>query len=359
MREDMDKRKKANIILFVTAAVFLLAAGVILIIINAYKRDYSSDSAKKMWDGAKYSYAQVSLFLPPENGLDPQGIFTLRRGVEEKLKESSVLNAEDNPPGRLWIDCASGEANAAVSANGKSVDVKAAGTYGDYFYFHPGDVMYGSCYTDEDANIDRIVIDRECSWQLYGALNTVGMPVTVGNRVYYIAAVVKSPDNERDKKIYGEKPRVYMHYESLKETAPGLTLTAYEFCIPEVVKDFAVGVMKDINTAGERCAIADQSGRFDIITLVTGRNEIAYSAVSEISLSYPWEENRTRAAELMARIAAAFLPYLLIFPVFYLVYLIFAFVKLIGKGARAVRNKAEDRYQKKISEIYYKKHKSI
>ena len=70
-------------------------------------------------------------------------------------------------------------------------------------------------------------------------------------------------DNEVDKTAYGTKPRVYMPYESLKQLNDSFVLTSYEVCLPNIVKDYAYGVMKDINTAPEDSSVLiDQTGRF-------------------------------------------------------------------------------------------------
>ena len=76
----------------------------------------------------------------------------------------------------------------------------------------------------------------------------------------------------------------------------------------------------------------------------------------KVKMALPWFENRSRAAELSARLSAEPVPYLLIIPAISLVYALFMLAKLAGMGARAIKGELDERYQKKISEIYYKKH---
>ncbi len=353
----MSRLKKFNIILLIINAVLLSVFGIIYLRISSLSRDYSSDKAKEMWDNDKYKYSQISLYVSPSNGFDMMGIYSMRKSVEEKLKESSVLDAEDNPEGRLWIDCASGDSTLSIAGKMGSCDVAVTGTVGDYFIFHPEDIMYGSYYTSEDINLDRIILDKQCSWQLFGSMDTVGMPLEINNKVFYVAAVVESPDNEVDKTAYGTKPRVYMPYESLKQLNGSFVLTSYEVCLPNIVKDYAYGVMKDINTAPEDSSVLiDQTGRFGLLKLFTGFREIRESVMVTTNISYPWYENRTRSAEIIGKILAGPSIYLLIIPAISLVYGLFMLAKLAGRGGRAVKEHIDARYQKKISEEYYKKH---
>ncbi|MCM1525514.1 MAG: ABC transporter permease [Ruminococcus sp.] len=352
----MSKMKKFGIVLLVLNILLLAAFGGIYAYIASVGRKYSSDSAKRMWDNDKYTYSQISLYLDDKNGLDDMDIYGLRKKVEEKLEDSSVLNAEDNPKGRLWIDCGSGDSSLSLISETGRCDVTVTGTFGDYFIFHPEKLIYGSYYTSDDVNSDRIIIDKECSWQLFGAVNTVGMPVTVDGKVCYVAAVTDVYTDEYDKYAYGSKPRAYIPYETLKWFNSGAKMTAYEVCIPNIVKDYAYTVVEEINPADEKSsAVVDQSGRFGLLTLAKGRKDIRKSVMSQSSMNYPWFENRVRGGEINARFLAAPGLFLLIIPALSLVYCIFMLVKLAGRGVRAVRQRAEKSYQKKISAEYYKK----
>lgn len=351
----MSRLKKFNIILAAINIALLITAGALIGKTVSLKNEYSSDSAKQAWDGEKYTYSQVSVFLPNDNSMDVMGVYSLRKSVEEKLKESSVT-ADKDATGRLWIDCAGGDSSLQLSGTLGSVTAEVTGTFGDYFIFHPEKLMSGSYYTSDDPNIDRIILDRECSWQLFGSMDTVGMPVNIGEKVFYVAGVVESPDSDTDKAAYGNIPRAYMPFEALKAFNNNAMLSYYEACMPNVVKDYAYTVMTDINPAGENGYVVDQTGRYGLIKLIKGRSEISESVMIKVKMALPWFENRSRVSELSARLTAAPVPYLLIIPAISLVYALFALAKLAGMGFKAIKDKAEERYQKKISDIYYKKH---
>ncbi len=355
----MSRLKKINICILIINGVLLAAFGILFAVISSLGAKYSSDNAKKSWDGSKYTYSQVSLYLSPSNGLDEPGVYSLRQSIEKKLDESSVLDADDNPSGRIWLDCASGEASLTLSGKMGNCEVTATGTMGDYFIFHPEEIMYGSYYTTDDINYDRVILDKNCSWQLFGSMDTVGMPIETGSKVFYVAAVVDCPDDGRDKTAYGDTPRIYMPSRSLKELCDELTLTSYEACLPNIVRDYASSVITEVNTAPEKYSeVIDQSGRFGLITLFKGFGNIPESVMIDTNLSYPWFENRTRSAEIIAKILAGPAVYLLIIPAISLVYGLFMLSKLAGKGLTTIKQRADNKYQEKISEAYYKKHRS-
>lgn len=352
-----ERLKKFKIILLCINIALLAVFAVLYGVISSLGSRYSSDSAKQLWDSDDRSYAQISLYLTPENGLDIMSVYSLRKSIDEKLVENSVTNDKKNQKGRLWIDAGSGECSTTVTGNMGSCDVTVSGTMGDYFIFHPEKLLSGSYYTDDDINIDRVILDKQCSWQIFGAVDTAGMSVTVGGKVFYVAAVVDSPDSGRDLTAYGSRPRIYMPFSSLKELNDQAVMTSYEVCMPNIVKDFAYTVMTDINPADENSSVViDQSGRFDIVKLFKGFGSIPESVMITANLKYPWYENRTRSAEIIAKILAGPAIYILIIPAVSLVYALFLLAKLAGRGIRAVKSKADRAYQKRISEAYYKKH---
>ncbi|MGN0642846.1 MAG: ABC transporter permease [Huintestinicola sp.] len=348
-------QKKLNIVLLIINMIILAFFVTALAVISSYKKNYSADEAKKSWDNDTYSYGQISLFISPDEGLDINGIYSLKSSIDGKLTENSIALPEGSS-GRLWIDSWYTETKLTVSGNMGSAEVLAAGTGGDFFTFHPLDLMYGSYYTDEDINFDRIVLDKECSWQIFGAVDTVGMPVTINGKIYYVAAVVDSPNNSLDKTAYGTSPHVYLPYTALTEINPDSKITLYEVCMPNAVKDFACGIVKELNPCSEKKSfIKDQSGRFDTITLFSGFRKISENAMITTNVSFPWFENIIRGAEIKAQLWAGPAVYLMLVPLISSVYGLFLLVKLGGKGIKKAKDAAEKKYQQKISEEYFKK----
>lgn len=352
------KKNIPAIIAAAVNAVVLLAAGIMYIVILKTDSSFSADSAKQAWDGGEYTYGQVTLCLNKQNGLDLTGAYSLNMAVKEQLKANSVALPEGSS-GRLWIDCGYGESELSAKGTKSTCDVVAGGTFNDFFIFHPFTLISGSFYTPDTVNVDTIVIDKQASWQLFGAMDTAGLTVEIDGRDYRVSAVVDCPDYDDGVlyDAYGSKPRVYMPYEALCNIDNSAKMTVYEICIPNVVDGFAAGIMDEINPADENSsAVIDQTGRFEPITLFKGFREISQSAIIDSELCYPWYENTIRAAEIRGKIIAGLGGYMLIIPLVSAVYGIFRLTKLAAAGAGRIKQAAENAYQKKISAAYYKKH---
>lgn len=352
-------RKKINITLLCINIVLLAAFGIMYLITGSLGKAYGSNAAKQQWDGGKYQYAQLSAYFSESANVTAESIRTLRASINSKLMENSVA-LDDNSDGRLWIDCYYTEATLTLKSDRSTCTAAVGATGGDFFIFHPLELLYGSYYTDEDINYDRLVIDKECSWQLFGSTNSVGLPVTIGTKTFYVAAVVSSPDSDIEKAAYGTSPRVYMPLEAMTdlygERESPTVITAYEVCLPELVSDFACGILTDCMTVSEESRIiVDQTSRFNIITLSNGFSAIAEDAMTTKAIALPWFENIIRAGELKAKLIAGPAVRILIIPLISTVYGIFVLAKLIGKGVRRIVGKIEQRYQKRISEEYYRK----
>lgn len=344
--------RKINIVLAAVNAVILLLCGILYACICSIRDETGSDNAKKVWDNEKYSYSQISLFAAADSGIDDMAVYSLRSQIDDRL--DAVISTEDRTEGRLWIDCACGETSLTLSGSMGSCAVTAVGTFGDYFIFHNDEILDGSVYSELDVNADRIVIDKICSWQLFGSVETEGLPVTIGSRVYYVAAVIDVLADGTERKAYGEVPRVYMPYEILKGIDSKLSLTVYEVCLPNVMKDYAYSLVEELNPISGDFVLVDQTKRFDPVTLFKGSRNIGENVMITKAVKYPWYENITRSGEIKAQLLAS-AGWLLMIPLISLVYALFILTRLGGSLVKKLRNTAEEKYQKKISELYRKK----
>ena len=229
-------------------------------------------------------------------------------------------------------------------------DITVTVTTGDFFVFHPLELMNGVYYTDSDINLDCMVIDDLTAWQLFGAMDVDGMTVKMGEKIYTISGVVKSPQETSDKLAYGDKPHIYVPYMSVPS---GAALTVYEMCIPEAVDGYAANIAKE-NV--QNAVIIDQTDRFDVIKLIQGFKDLDDSVMVRTGFAYPWFENALRAAELKARVLALPMAVLMVVPAITLVYLMFVMAKLIARFVLFIRDRLEDRRQKRLKKAYAKTH---
>lgn len=85
--------------------------------------------------------------------------------------------------GSLYTDAYSGRTSLSVSGKSPgSVTVTAVGAGGNYFLFHPLTLLSGGYISDEDYMADRVVLDAQTAFNLFGSSDVAGMEVTINGR---------------------------------------------------------------------------------------------------------------------------------------------------------------------------------
>lgn len=123
--------------------------------------------------------------------------------------------------GSLYQDAWSGTATSvAVSGPAGKSNVKTYGVGGDFFLFHPYTLLSGSYIAESDFAQDRVVLDENLAWQLFGSSDVAGMEVTIGERNYPVAGVVRLEDDKATKKALTD-PGADVHELRCAERHPG------------------------------------------------------------------------------------------------------------------------------------------
>ncbi len=341
----------AQKILLTVNILILLTAAVVMTAIIRLNFLYATDSAAEQWEtetGTRYS--QISVFLPIGNAMSIPETYGMRYTIETKLKNDNTI---DKNGGNQWQDCASMEGTATISHSNHDVETVMTGTWGDFFQFHPEELISGSYYSDNDININRAVIDDMAAWSLFGSVDAAEMTFYIGDTEFEVAGVVKSPLRADDQIAYGTKPHIYLPIEAVSYVNEVAYLSSYEMCVPYKVDGYALEMAKGVFP--ETCEIVDQTGRFDVIKLVKGFKQLSESIMVKKGFIYPWYENSVRAAELKARMMAFPTALILLIPAVSLVYLLFVTAKAIGRLFRFIGGKIDDRKQKRLKKAYEQK----
>lgn len=123
-----------------------------------------TQSAADVWRGGSGErFAQVSAFLPVNGRIDLDTIRSFRVTLEDEFVQNSIFapepDAQDpsaDTSARLYADAYSGSTQLSVSGKSPgSVTVTAIGVGGDYFLFHPLQLLSGGYVSDEDYMADR------------------------------------------------------------------------------------------------------------------------------------------------------------------------------------------------------------
>lgn len=295
------KRKKLYIALAVVNGAAIIMAAVLAAVFVSVTGRLSSQQAAERWS-SKERYSQLSVFYDKAAGMDLDSIYTMRVQIENKLTENSI--SQENPMGRLWIDAYSAQDTLTVQSPREdysvSADVIVTATGGDYFLFHPLKLLSGSYYSDDDLMQDRVVIDYNLAWQLFGSKDADGMTVIINGSRYYVAGVVEPDGDKASEYVYGTKPHIYMSYEALQRIYSGadVPVTVYEVCLPDPVTGLAAKIMGEVNTVDDtQSEIMENSARYDILRLYKIAFDGGRRAVVDNSIVYPFWENAARITE--------------------------------------------------------------
>lgn len=163
------------------------------------------------------SFSQVSAFLAEGSGASEDTVKAMYTGLMLDLQTDAITLSEKQSENgaRLIEECYCGMGSADLSVGTETVTVNAIGVGGDFFNFHPLEMIDGYYFSQDDLMKDRILLDDQTAWRLFGSPNVVGMSVTIGGTPHFIAGVFRQP-RERFYKDSGiGSYLIYMSYDSL------------------------------------------------------------------------------------------------------------------------------------------------
>ncbi len=318
----------------------LLAAG--LMIISAlcflgYKNTAGlllSQQAAARWQGDnETAFAQISCFASSGDSFTLEKIYQFRTDMLSKLTEASFEVSQDTS---LIHDawCGFGSVDVANGQRKGKVSVTAVG--GDYFLFHPIRLIDGSYLKPEDLMGDRVLLDRETAWLLFGGEQLAGMSFDIKGQPFYVAGVIEREDDRFSLRAYDGGMGIYMHHEAYAALAENAPISCYELVMAEPVQGFVLSAAKEKFPIGKG-EIVDNTYRFDADGLISLLKSGSTRSMHLSSAVYPYWENAARGAEdacmnwLKAALATALLPLLLI-------------LFVLIKGLVFAKGKMEDEY---------------
>lgn len=305
--KSIDKR----IWLIIRNVTLVLVSIMVGLFANGSKEKLYSQSMADRWQSEDTTYAQVSAFLSPGMGANADTIKEVRSSLAQKLKEDSLNEAKEGA--RVWVDAYSGECEVSLRYNATTLSVMATGVSDDFFLFHPMKLLSGNYITSEDLNKDRIVVDENFAWAMFGSNNIAGMKVWFGDTIYTIAGVVAVEEDALYRAVYGENNRVYMSYETLQKQQGVLNITCYEAVLPNPLTNYAYysvrsafGLEEEAGESDDKkeavlnfgdVEVIENSNRYDLIPLYKQFRNKKYRVMRTSAIGYPMWENLARVEE--------------------------------------------------------------
>lgn len=304
---------RSQYILLTVNAVLIFAFILVSCAAKKEREPLYSQQAAFRWDRSAEDYAQVSMFASPERNLQKEDIEGIRNSIMAALAKESFEKREKGA--RLWIDAYSGECEVEVRKDWNTLTATAVGVGNDFFLFHPMEFLSGNGISSEDENPNRMILDENIAWALFGSNDIVGMQVWMGDEVFTVAGVVAVEEDELSRLAYGNQNRIYMLYDKLHQRKENAKITCYEAVLPNPITNYAYYTVRSacgLEDESEEsmqidqqenvlnfdsCEVVENSNRFEGIPLFSKRKNMKLEAMRTNSISYPYWENVARIVE--------------------------------------------------------------
>ena len=358
---------KKRIVICIIIAALVLVYFILSLVTKALVNNLPDQLAADRWviDGDTRA-AQISLFFTEDRQITPNDISKLEYLLEKKMSDAGIVTEEDNDssgsgsrkivdtqkledknkkeseavpatePEKPFSSCYSAQGiSTIVFENKKAENIDTIGVSGDFFLFHPMELVSGAYFGPDDIMKDRIVIDEELAWQLFGSNDVAGQCVTIGGINHYVSGVVKREEGRLNEAAGLSKSMVYMSYESLASYGEILSgkvgssgssstgtsasnsssssatstsestqvetfggINCYEVVMPDPVEGLAARLVKESSSLDDRyIVVVDNTLRFSFFSLVNVISGFGVRSMWDKPIFYPYWENVARGWE--------------------------------------------------------------
>ncbi len=279
-------------------SVMILCALLIVILVcigNHYKNLTEDSKAASRWD-KEGGYTQMSAYLPLGLMQDETLYDGMKYQMLDKLKAEGI-QAESQDE-KTILGAYSGYGTVTMKKDNNTASVDVIGVGGDFFYFHPLDMIDGSYLTEDYLMKDYVLLDKETAWDLFGAIEVTGMTVTINNIPFIVAGVYEPTDVYLAEEAGVTDNVVFMFYSSLSAHGTSSGIQWLDFLIPNPVKDFGMKIFKENGVVSlDDAVVVEQSTRYNLISLYKLVPDYAKRSMSQTGIVYPYWENMARGYE--------------------------------------------------------------
>jgi len=335
-----------NIVLLITfIACQLISASIIM--------PLHSQKAAGAWAGQSGErFMQLSVFFPESSSFDTNSIRSTRASIDSSLLTASLESGRERS---FYADAwaAYGEVSV-VSDRGRPANVSVVGVGGDFFLFHPMRLRHGSYLFPDDIMKDRVILDEELAWRLFGATNISGMEILINGKPFIIAGIVSRENDFASSRAYFGGEGLFMPFEALDAMTDGNTkIISYEIVMPDPINNFAFNIIDNIfNEDGIH--IVKNTTRFSTANLFDNIWSFGERSMRSDTTVFPYWENAARFAEDWLSLLLIISIIVMILPT---VFAVIYSVKFIRFGIKQLRKFIKN-YIKKRDDRAYKKYKA-
>jgi len=346
LREVFDKKR---IKLLISAGISL-AMGLILIMIGVkVSKSLPDQNFASRWIDDD-SYAQVTAFFSELSDFNDKSAIELEHKITNKLVEESFSTESEDA--RLWVSCYSAIGKVEVKSKMKSISVKAIGVGGDFFMFHPKDIINGSLFAGDTLMKDLVVINEDTAFELFGSNDVVGQAIEIGGVRHLISGVVRREEGRLNDLAGNNEPTLYLSYESLSENGNVTYINSFEALLPNPLTGYAKDILKkQISVDENRFDVIENSHRFKWTKLLVNIKNFGTRSMNPKGLVYTYWENIARGIEDYLTPVTVLACLLILYPCGMVLYII----KRLWNKRRIHREDVKDFAQRRLEEYREKR----
>ncbi|MBR5128196.1 MAG: ABC transporter permease [Roseburia sp.] len=256
----------------------------------------STQQLAKRWSKEE-EYVQMACYFTEDAQFSRQQIVAVEQNLVTAMEEASVSGTKENG-GRNWIDAYSTQGSLIIGSSRGSVNARAFGVGGDFFQFHPLQLLDGNYFDATDENGDGVIIDEIVAWQLFGSNNVAGMEVEINGVVYPVRGVIRSDSGIFSEAVQEDAATIYVSYDILEGKDNSLPVDCYEVLVANPVKDFAKdSVIKALSIDETQYELVMCSERFDLVSRFDILKNFGIRSMTTKNIVFPYWENRARGYE--------------------------------------------------------------
>lgn len=270
---------------------------VLVIVAHAKINALESQNAAERWQGdSEQKFAQVSCFIPIGSEIDIETVYGYRMSMIKAMEDASLDVKGDT---MLWNDAWSCSGKVYVSGALGKGDASVTAVGGDFFNFHPIKLVSGSYFTARDLMQDRVLLDRELSWLIFGSSDVEGLSLDINGMNFVVAGVIERESDSASTKAYNAGRGLYMSYDAYKKLNENAGISCYEYVMAEPVSGYARSTA-ETSFPVKDAEFVDNTQRFDALSVMKlALNPLARS-MQTAPIIYPYWENAARYTESVA-----------------------------------------------------------
>lgn len=332
MKKLVKKLGLKRILFYALNILLVIAALICFASIQHLGKLLDTQHEAERWQGeSEVSFSQLSAFIPVDESFDLSAVAAMRTDVTNKIHEAA-LDIENEEI--LFVDAWSARDKLSVSSTIGKGEVSVTAVGGEFFSFHPLTLLSGNYISSGDLMQDRVLLDEETAWLLFGGTDIQGMSFKINGQPFVVAGVIEREQDFATKKAYTDGMGIFMSYDAYRMINENASIECYELVMPNPVKGFALNFMTEkfpVKTA----EIVSNTDRFSLTSLWKLLRGFDERSMQTRGVLYPYWENAARCVEDRAAMLLAAVIAALVLPVLTLLVLIVKYA-VIGK------NKLED-----------------